>query len=311
MVTYIASGVKTCPRNLIRSIADADGVILAANPEVETSKEDIQDPSEIDSYWPAIIGLATGGIAVTGALMILSGFSLLLGAAMGILFLILILAFLRDEIPKWPKVTANSLKTLREGGVTEDFQEVGGVGFPVAIFLLTEVMLFAAAFGMFFYLRSGYPVWPPPDAPQLNILIPSIQTGFLITSSVMIEYATSAVKRGNQNGVKYGFLGAVILGALFFAVQFGFEWPNLLLTGELLPSDGLFGASFFLLTGFHGVHVLAGVMANAIVMIRAFMGQFSEKSHGFLESAGTYWHFVHIVWLFLFAFLWQGGLGFF
>ncbi|MEE8113446.1 MAG: cytochrome c oxidase subunit 3 [Nitrososphaerales archaeon] len=284
---------------------------MAAKTEVEASEEDIQDASEIDSYWPAIIGLSAGGIAVTGALMILSGFSILFGAAMGILFLILILAFVRDEIHKWPKVTANSLKTLRRGGVTGDFHEIGGVGFPVAIFLLTEVMLFAGAFGMFFYLRSGYAVWPPPEAPQLNIFIPSIQTAFLITSSVLIEYATSSVKRGNQNGVKIGFLGAVVLGALFFAVQFGFEWPNLLLTGELLPSDGLFGASFFLLTGFHGVHVLAGVIANGIVTVRAFMGQFSEKNHGFLESAGTYWHFVHIVWLFLFAFLWQGGLGFF
>ena len=110
---------------------------------------------------------------------------------------------------------------------------------------------------------------------------------------------------------KFGFLGAVILGLGFVVIQMGYEWPNLLTTGELTPRDGLFGASFFLLTGIHGVHVIAGVIANSVVTIKAFRNQFDEKNHGFLEAAGTYWHFVHIVWLFLFAFLWQDGLSYF
>ena len=107
-----------------------------------------------------------------------------------------------------------------------------------------------------------------------------------------------------------GFLGATILGLIFFLLQFAVEWPHLMFSEGLMPSTSFFGASFFLLTGFHGAHVFAGVIVNAMVTARAYLGHFSPKSHGFLEAAGTYWHFVHIVWLFLFAFLWQGGLGF-
>ena len=70
---------------------------------------------------------------------------------------------------------------------------------------------------------------------------------------------------------------------------------------------GFFGASFYLLTGIHGAHVIAGVVAYMFVGVRAFMGQYSPKNYGFVEATSTYWHFVHIIWLFLFALMWQGS----
>ena len=94
---------------------------------------------------------------------------------------------------------------------------------------------------------------------------------------------------------------------MFPILQFGYEWPRLLLNGILTPADGFFGASFFLLTGIHGAHVIAGVIAYVFVGTRAFMGQYSPKNHGFVEATSTYWHFVHIIWLLLFALLWQGS----
>jgi heme/copper-type cytochrome/quinol oxidase subunit 3 len=200
---------------------------------------------------------------------------------------------------------------VKAGGTPGEFHEIGDVGFPTALFLLSEIAFFGGAFVAYFYLRSAYAVWPPEGLHHLDVAIPSIQTGLLIVSSIMIEWSTAGVKKGNQTAVKFGFLGAVILGLGFVVIQMGYEWPNLLTTGELTPRDGLFGASFFLLTGIHGVHVIAGVIANSVVTIKAFRNQFDEKNHGFLEAAGTYWHFVHIVWLFLFAFLWQDGLSYF
>ena len=266
---------------------------------------------EVHSYMPALIGLAAGVFVAAGVIFMLKGFSLQLGAALVGLFVLLIFIFIIGEIPRWPKITKDSEHMVKAGGTPGKFHEIGDVGFPTALFLLSEIAFFGGAFIAYFYLRSSYAIWPPEGIHHLDVAIPSIQTALLIVSSIMIEWSTAGVKKGNNTAVKYGFLGAVILGLGFAVIQMGYEWPNLLTTGELTPQDGLFGASFFLLTGIHGVHVIAGIIANTIVTIKAFRNQFDEKNHGFLEAAGTYWHFVHIVWLFLFAFLWQEGLSYF
>jgi cytochrome c oxidase subunit 3 len=129
----------------------------------------------------------------------------------------------------------------------------------------------------------------------------------LISSSVLIEWAIWQLKQGRNRAFKAGLVGTTILGSLFPILQFGYEWPRLLLNGILTPAAGFFGATFFLLTGIHGAHVLVGVIAYALVDVRAFMGQYSAKNHGFVEATSTYWHFVHIIWLLLFALLWQGS----
>ena len=279
--------------------------------EHENEFEHHVNPDEIHSYMPAVIGLGAGILVATGIIFMLKGFSLTIGAAMVLVFILLILIFLRGEIPRWPKITKDAEAMVKEGGTPGKFHEIGDVGFPTALFLLSEIAFFGGAFIAYFYLRSQYISWPPAGTPHLDVLIPSIQTGLLIVSSIMIEWSTAGVKKGNNTAVKFGFLGAVILGAGFAVIQMGYEWPHLLSSGELTVQSGLFGASFFLLTGIHGCHVIAGVLANIVVTIRAFRGQFDKENHGFLEAAGTYWHFVHIVWLFLFAFLWQDGLSYF
>ena len=277
----------------------------------DQTQNELHNPNKVYPYWPAIIGVTAGALFIAGVLMAIKGVSVMLGAIFVLLFVLLILAFSYQEVNRWPKISDESWGMLKSGGKTGEFHEVGSVGFPTALFIFSEIMFFAGAFAAYFVLRSSYAIWPPADAPHLDVFIPSIQTAVLIVSSILIEWSTASVKRGNDFGVKYGFLGATILGAVFFVVQMGYEWPHLLSSGELSPTSVLFGASFFLLTGIHGVHVLAGFLANAVVTMKAFKGHFNEKDHGFLEAAGTYWHFVHIVWLFLFAFLWQGGLGFF
>ncbi len=258
------------------------------NNEEKVEFEPHVDTSEIHSYMPALIGLGAGAFVAAGVIFMLKGVSLQLGAGLVGLFVLLIFIFLRGEIPRWPKITKEAEHMVKAGGTPGEFHEIGDVGFPTALFLLSEIAFFGGAFVAYFYLRSAYAVWPPEGLHHLDVVIPSIQTGLLIVSSIMIEWSTAGVKKGNQTAVKFGFLGAVILGLGFAVIQMGYEWPNLLTTGELTPRDGLFGASFFLLTGIHGVHVIAGVIANSVVTIKAFRNQFDEKNHGFLEAAGTY-----------------------
>ena len=160
---------------------------------------------------------------------------------------------------------------------------------------------------MYFTIRSQFAFWPPAGAPILDDFIPRLQTLILISSSVLIEWALWQLKLGRIRAFKAGLIGTTVLGSLFPLLQFGFEWPRLLLNNVLTPANGFFGASFFLLTGIHGAHVLVGVIAYVFVLGRTFMGQYSAKNYGFVEAASTYWHFVHIIWLLLFALLWQGS----
>lgn len=261
-------------------------------------------------YWPAIIGLSVA-VLVAGIILLLKGAGLPGGLIILVYFAALVAAFLYQEVRRWPAVSSKAMSEIQERvGIVGEPEVIGSIGYPIAIFLFTEVMFFAGAFAMYFYTRfSFFPTWPPPGAPILDIFIPTIQTGFLIASSIMIEWAVASVKKGNQLGVKMGVLGCLVLGTGFFVLQFGFEWPHLL-DHHILSLKDFYGASFFLLTGIHGSHVFGGMLALSVTSVRAFLGQFTEKSHGFLEAVSTYWHFVHIVWLFLFAFLFQGGLKF-
>jgi len=281
---------------------------METNKTLKAEKHNTQEHAE-ESYWPVIVALSVGSL-VAGIITLLKGIGQILGITLTAVFIILFTFFIYKEIKQWPRISSMSVTRIKMGGIKKDPNIVGSVGMPLFLFLVTEIMLFGGAFGTYFFLSSKYHIWPPQGTPHLDQLIPTIQTGVLILSSLMIEYAQSAVKKGKQNLVKISCIGTTILGAIFLILQFGIEWPHLLFDGVLSPSDGLFGASFFVLTGIHGLHVVAGVAALLVVSIRAIMGQFSEENHGFLEAASVYWHFVHIVWLFLFALLWQGALVF-
>ena len=160
---------------------------------------------------------------------------------------------------------------------------------------------------MYFAIRIQFPFWPPAGAPILDDSIAKLQTLILISSSVLVEWAVWKLKRGNMKAFKAGLIGTTVLASLFPILQFGFEWPHLILGHILTPSSGFFGATFFFLTGIHGAHVVAGVIAYCYTDARAFMGQYTPKNFGFVEASSTYWHFVHIIWLLLFALLWQGS----
>ncbi len=256
------------------------------------------------SIWPALIGLGTG-VGLTGLFLLLKGLSLLGGLIMAGTALGLLFAFLYHDIRSWAAAVPKSFGRIPRDTVLGPFPV--DINLTIQIVILTELLLFGGAFGMYFALRLSLPAWPPPRTPILDDFIPRIQTLALISSSVLVEWALWQLKQGRIKAFKVGLIGTTILGSLFPLLMFGFEWPHLLLDGILTPATNFFGASFFLLTGIHGAHVLAGVFAYIIADVRAFLGQYSPRNYGYIEATSTYWHFVHIIWLFLFALLWQGG----
>jgi len=268
------------------------------------SSHDIEVPEYYEhSIWPLLIALATG-LGITGLFFMTKGMVLLAGVLMVISATAIIAGFIYSDTKNWSSAVSKLTKLPKDtviGAFPVD------INMTVQIIILTELLLFGGAFGMYFAIRERFAFWPPAGTPILDDLIARVQTLILISSSVLIEWAVWKLKQGKMKAFKAGLIGTTILGAMFPALQFGVEWPNLLLTNTLTPTTNFFGATFYLLTGIHGAHVLVGVIAYCYTVVRAFMGQYSASNHGFVEATSTYWHFVHIVWLFLFALMWQGS----
>ena len=173
--------------------------------------------------------------------------------------------------------------------------------FGMTIFLASEAMLFAGLIAGYIVLRLSSPAWPPsPDLPALPVVLTGINTVFLITSSFTYHFAEVAVKKG-KTGIFWLFV-TVLLGSLFLGIQ-AYEWYHMHHEGLWFNKGGADGASFFVLTGFHGLHVLIGVLMIAWALIRQLGGAYTAQSHTYLVLAGMYWHFVDVVWLFLYTVL--------
>jgi heme/copper-type cytochrome/quinol oxidase subunit 3 len=256
------------------------------------------------SIWPFIIAMAVG-VTMTGLFLILKGFVWPAALLLIFSFAAVLGGFLYSDTKNWRTAVSKSFGKIPAGGVLGPFPV--DISLTVQLVILTEILLFGGAFAMYFAIRFQFPYWPPPSAPILDDTIARIQTLILISSSTLVEWSIWQLKRGHHKAFKSGLVGTTILGSLFPILQFGFEWPHLILDRILTPSSGFFGATFFLLTGIHGAHVIAGVIAYIYTDFRAFMGQYSPKNYGFAEASSTYWHFVHIIWLLLFALLWQGS----
>ena len=173
--------------------------------------------------------------------------------------------------------------------------------FGMTLFLASEAMLFAGLIAGYIVLRLSSPAWPPsPDLPKLPVVLTGINTVFLIASSFTYHAAEVAVKKGKK-GTAWLFV-TVLLGSLFLCIQ-GYEWYHMHHEGLWFNTGGVYGSSFFVLTGFHGLHVLIGVLMIAWALIRQLGGAYTAQSHTYLILAGMYWHFVDVVWLFLYSVL--------
>ena len=170
--------------------------------------------------------------------------------------------------------------------------------FAMWLFLASEIMFFAGLIVTYITIRFNSPGWPVVSD-ILNIPLVAANTFILIVSSVAMVLAFEAVEHGNHR-FPYYLLATAVLGLIFLGIQ-AFEWNELIHEG-IRPSTDLFGATFYTLTGFHGLHVAGGVIWILYTTVKAFRGGYAENHIG-VELAGLYWHFVDVVWIFLFTIL--------
>ena len=183
------------------------------------------------------------------------------------------------------------------------------------LFLTSEVMFFTGLLGTYIVLRAGLPHWPHPGE-ELSIPIAAFNTFILLSSSMTMAMAVAAVHHADLKRLR-SFLGAtILLGVAFLSVK-GYEYSLKFAHGHY-PGTGTFWDCYFTLTGFHGIHVLAGVIANVWLLSLTFRtdflghrghasggtsGEASPSRSHFVEVSGLYWHFVDLVWIFLFPLL--------
>lgn len=198
-------------------------------------------------------------------------------------------------------------------------------------FIFSEVMFFAAFFGALFYARvlsvpwlggagedfdtnrllwEGFTAAWPSNGPaevggEYEVMaawgLPALNTLILLTSGVTVTWAHHALKQDNRKHLIMGLAMTVGLGFLFVFLQ-AVEYKEAYHTGLTLGS-GIYGSTFFMLTGFHGLHVTLGAIMLTVMLFRSIRGHFTPKNHFAFEAAAWYWHFVDVVWLGLFIFV--------
>ncbi len=170
------------------------------------------------------------------------------------------------------------------------------------LFIASEIMLFGGLFSAYILLRNGVPDWPH-GASHLNVPLATINTLILISSSVTMVMAWAAVKENNPSSYKKNMGLTVALGALFLVIK-GYEYASKFQHHHYPSTDNFYGI-YFVLTGLHGLHILIGVLVNFYFLLPGakLWQKDSEQFAGRIEASGLYWHFVDLVWIFLFPVL--------
>jgi heme/copper-type cytochrome/quinol oxidase subunit 3 len=172
--------------------------------------------------------------------------------------------------------------------------------FGMWVFLVSEIMFFTGLIGSYIVLRLGSASWPNPGE-VLNTPLLGINTVVLLSSSLTMALALHAAQQGRYAALKRHLLLTALLGLTFLAIK-GYDYLHMWHEGFTMSSS-LFGSCYYLLTGFHALHVLSGVILLLSLFAAASRGMFSAASHGRVEYSGLYWHFIDIVWVVLFAIL--------
>jgi heme/copper-type cytochrome/quinol oxidase subunit 3 len=165
------------------------------------------------------------------------------------------------------------------------------------VFLSSEVIFFTALIATFLVYKDKSLSGPGQEI--LNIPLTGINTFILIVSSLTMVLALDAATHDQQGQLNLWLLGTIALGATFLGIQ-GYEYVKLWQEG-LTPGVNLFGSAFFTLTGFHGTHVLVGVIMLLGLLLKALTGGFGSKHYLPIELVGLYWHFVDLVWILIFT----------
>jgi cytochrome c oxidase subunit 3 len=199
------------------------------------------------------------------------------------------------------------IESTYEGKHTFKVQQ--GVRFGMCLFILSEVMFFFSFFWGFFHcslspaIGVGF-VWPPVGIETLDPWgLPLWNTVILLSSGVTVTCAHRAIIAGERSSTTNGLIATIVYGLIFTVIQ-GYEYN----VAPFSINDGVFGSLFFMLTGFHGFHVLVGTIFLIVCLYRQINYHFTRRQHVGLEACIWYWHFVDVVWLFLFVvvYIWGG-----
>ena len=270
------------------------------------------------SPWPLVASIAAT-IMMIGAVMWMKG---LFGLPAGTnwVFFSGLAGVLFSMFGWW----ADVIKESRQGDHTPVVSL--GLRYGMVLFIASEIMFFAGFFWIFFEMAifneartlipefgnwtdtaAAWSTWPPRGVEVLDAWqLPLLNTVILLLSGTTVTWAHHALQVGDRKAAKIGLAITIALGALFTAVQ-AYEYyhilhENLFFNEEALNSTH-YGSIFFMATGFHGFHVLVGTIFLTVCLIRLMAGQMSAEKHFGFEAAAWYWHFVDVVWLFLFAFV--------
>ena len=258
------------------------------------------------SLWPFLAAVGAF-VMLTGAVFWMKGTSVVAGLPHWSQFALGLLIVLYCMYGWWADV-------VHEGN-TGDHTPVVRIGlqYGMILFIMSEVMLFAAAFWAFFK-HAMYPmgeqspikdgVWPPEGIETFDPWhLPLINTLILLLSGVAVTWAHHAfVHEGDRKTTIRGLVIAVVLG-VFFTVLQAYEYSH----SQFGLADTAYGGVFFLATGLHGFHVIIGTIFLLVCAIRFSRGQMTQDAHVGFEAAAWYWHFVDVVWLFLFAAIYIWG----
>jgi len=180
-----------------------------------------------------------------------------------------------------------------------------GLRYGMSLFIFTEVMFFFAFFWAFFN-ASLFPaggVWPPKGIHTFNPWdLPFLNTLILLSSGVTLTWAHHGLIGGNRRDLVRGLLATIALGLTFTCIQ-AFEYGH----AAFGFKEGIYPTVFYMATGFHGFHVIVGTLFLIVCLLRAIKGHFTPTHHVGFEAAAWYWHFVDVVWLFLFSCIYWWG----
>ena len=198
-------------------------------------------------------------------------------------------------------------ESLLEGHHTNIVQL--GMRYCMILFIVSEVMFFFAFFWAFFasalapVVEIGA-IWPPKGIEVFDpIEVPLLNTLLLLCSGATVTYAHHAITAGKKTDAVFGLILTIFLAVLFTGFQ-AFEY----VTAQFSISDGIYGSTFFMATGFHGFHVAIGTIFLTVCLVRLCLDHFTIQHHFGFEAAAFYWHFVDVVWLFLYVavYFWGG-----
>jgi cytochrome c oxidase subunit 3 len=253
----------------------------------------IVDPSP----WPLFISISVLFLTF-GGVMYMHGYKWgKLLFALGLFLVVIVMALWWRDIIR---------ESTYEGQHTSVVQK--GLRIGIAIFILTEAIFFAAFFWSYFHFSINPSifiggVWPPARFPIINVWgVPLLNTIILVSSGATLTYAHYSILYGSKSDAFKGLLATILLAFIFLSFQLH-EYQD----APFSIYNSVYGSCFFLLTGFHGLHVIVGTLFLCVCLFRLYFDHYSRERHLGFEAASWYWHFVDVIWILLFVIVYCWG----